>query len=267
VPFELSEPMRRGRRALTVLLASAAACAPAAPGPEAERAVRDVVQSLEDAVNARDWAAFVSHFDEQSDLVVFGSQRAEGRAAARALMETGWEGAPSDVRGELTVEAVRFPTPTVAVVDIAAEFSGSRPSRDRATALLTNTGGTWHIEAFRIMPPEATGSWATGVPDAVSADPAHYSVEFENSVLRLLRIRYGTGERSTLHAHPASCAIFVTDGAFRMTLADGTTTEGEPGTAGSVTCVDSEVHLPENVGGRSAELILIELKDRATLAP
>jgi uncharacterized protein (TIGR02246 family) len=265
--FEPGGPVRRGRWTVSALLATAAACAPAAPGPEAEQAVRRVVQSLEDAVNARDWEAFVSNFSQQADLVVFGSPRAEGRAAARAMMEAGWDGAPSDVRGELTVESVRFPTPGVAVVDVAAEFSGSRPSRDRATALLTNTDGAWRIGAFRIMQPEATATLPTGVPDAVAADPAHYSVEFENSVLRLLRIRYGAGERSTLHAHPASCAVFVTDGAFRMTLADGTTTEGEPGAAGDVTCVDSEAHLPENVGGRSVELILIELKDRATLAP
>ncbi len=267
MPFERIVAARRCRWTGPTLLAAAVACAPSAPGPDDEQAVQSVVQSLEDALNARDWAAFFTNFTEEADLVVFGSPRAEGRPAARALMEAGWEQIPSDVRGELTVESMRFPNPAVAVVDIAGEFSGSMPSHDRATALLTSTAGEWRIEAFRIMQPEPTGSWAADLPDAVTADPAHYSVEFENSVLRLLRIRYGARERSTMHAHPASCAVFVTTGAFRMTLPDGSSTEGEPGTPGSVVCVDSESHLPENVGDRPVEAILVELKDRATLAP
>jgi hypothetical protein len=92
--FERCAAVRRGARTVPALLAAAAACAPAAPGPDGEQAVRGVVQSLEDAVNARDWTAFVSNFNQQADLVVFGSPRAEGRAAARAMMEAGWDGAP-----------------------------------------------------------------------------------------------------------------------------------------------------------------------------
>lgn len=33
------------------------------------------------------------------------------------------------------------------------------------------------------------------VPDAVAADPKHYSVSFENDVARFVRVRYGPGER------------------------------------------------------------------------
>jgi hypothetical protein len=31
-------------------------------------------------------------------------------------------------------------------------------------------------------------------PDAVTADPKHYSVSFENDVVRFLRVKYGPGE-------------------------------------------------------------------------
>ena len=31
-------------------------------------------------------------------------------------------------------------------------------------------------------------------PDAVTADPNHYSVEFENAAARLIRITYGPGD-------------------------------------------------------------------------
>ena len=48
-------------------------------------------------------------------------------------------------------------------------------------------------------------------PDAVTADPNHYSVEFENAAARLIRITYGPGESSVMHRHPPNCAIFLRD--------------------------------------------------------
>jgi quercetin dioxygenase-like cupin family protein len=102
-------------------------------------------------------------------------------------------------------------------------------------------------------------------PDAVTADPAHYSVEFENDVVRLLRIRYGPGETSVMHSHPANCAVFLTDGSASMESADGETAE-LPVTAGGVMCGDAEVHKPSNVGSEPFELILMELKGRETFS-
>ena len=39
-------------------------------------------------------------------------------------------------------------------------------------------------------------------PDAVTADPAHYSVSFENELVRILRVSYRAGEKSVMHRHP-----------------------------------------------------------------
>jgi hypothetical protein len=102
---------------------------------------------------------------------------------------------------------------------------------------------------------------APPIPDAVSADPGHYSVSFENDLVRVLRIRYGPGEKSVMHRHSASCAIFLTDQTFNFTLPDGTT---EPATvpAGALGCGDGNVHLPENITADAAEFIMIEFKDR-----
>ena len=61
------------------------------------------------------------------------------------------------------------------------------------------------------------------VLDAVSGDPKHYSVEFENELVRVVRARYGPGEKSVMHSHPASCAIFLGDQSFKFTIPDGTT--------------------------------------------
>ena len=98
------------------------------------------------------------------------------------------------------------------------------------------------------------------VPDAVTADPAHYSVSFENELVRLLRVRYGAGEKSVMHRHSASCVIFLTDQTFNFTLPDGTT---EPASvpAGALGCGDGNVHLPENIAA-DAQFIMVEFKNR-----
>ena len=101
------------------------------------------------------------------------------------------------------------------------------------------------------------------VPDAVSGDARHYSVEFENELVRVVRARYGPGEKSVLHSHPASCAIFLGDQSFKFTIPDGTT-EDDMAWAGEVRCGDADVHLPENVGRQTAELVVLEFKDRQT---
>ena len=100
-------------------------------------------------------------------------------------------------------------------------------------------------------------------PDAVTADPKHYSVSFENDVARFLRVRYGAGEKSVMHRHLPGCVIFLTDQTFNFTVPDGST---EPASvpAGALGCSDGNIHLPENVGAAAAEFIMVEFKDRTT---
>jgi hypothetical protein len=99
-------------------------------------------------------------------------------------------------------------------------------------------------------------------PDAVTADPKHYSVSFENDVVRFVRAKYGPGEKSVMHRHLPGCVIFLTDQSFNFTIPDGTT---EPASvrAGALGCSDGNVHLPENTAG-AAEFIMVEFKDRQT---
>jgi quercetin dioxygenase-like cupin family protein len=103
-------------------------------------------------------------------------------------------------------------------------------------------------------------------PDAVTADPDHYSVEFENDVVRLVRIRYEPGETSVMHSHPANCGVFLTDATANMESPDGETAE-LPVTAGQVLCGDAVVHKPSNVGSGPIEAILVEFKNRETFSP
>src|SRR5688572_9903788 len=103
---------------------------------------------------------------------------------------------------------------------------------------------------------------ADSFPDAVTADPKHYSVSFENDVARILRVKYGPGEKSIMHRHLPGCVIFLTAQTFNFTIPDGST---EPASvpAGALGCGDGNVHLPENIAAE-AEFIMVEFKDRAT---
>jgi quercetin dioxygenase-like cupin family protein len=98
--------------------------------------------------------------------------------------------------------------------------------------------------------------------DAVKVDPKHYKVEFENDQVRVLRITYGPGEKSVMHEHPASVAVFLTEAHVRFTTPDGKTQEANQ-KAGSTQWEAGGKHLPENVGKTRLELILVELKGKS----
>jgi hypothetical protein len=95
------------------------------------------------------------------------------------------------------------------------------------------------------------------LPDAVAADARHYSVEFENDIVRVLRVRLGAGESTPAHTHAAYCAIELTDSSLKE--GDGPTSESK---AGQVFCGDATSHAPKNVGKALAESIVVEFKNR-----
>lgn len=94
--------------------------------------------------------------------------------------------------------------------------------------------------------------------DPVKADSKHYSVEFENEKVRVIRIRYGAREKSVMHSHPESIAVFLNDCKAKFTYPDGKSEHIEA-KAGQVLHMDAFEHDPENLG-EAFELIQIELK-------
>jgi len=100
-------------------------------------------------------------------------------------------------------------------------------------------------------------STAQRLQDAVTADSKHYSVEFENDIVRVLRVRLGAGERTPRHSHSAYCAIEITDSSLKE--GDGPASESK---AGQVFCGDALSHAPNNVGKALAESIVVEFKNR-----
>jgi len=96
--------------------------------------------------------------------------------------------------------------------------------------------------------------------DAVSADPQHHKVEFENDSVRVLRINFGPGEISQMHQHPCAVAIGISNSDLTFHLPDGTTTPARL-KHGQVIVAKPQTHNPENKTQTAAEVILVELKD------
>ena len=95
--------------------------------------------------------------------------------------------------------------------------------------------------------------------DPVKVDPKHYTVESENDRARVLRVQYGPREKSVMHSHPASIAVFLTASRAKFTFPDGKTEE-RSWKAGDTMSMPPETHLPENLGKSPLKLILIEFK-------
>lgn len=100
-----------------------------------------------------------------------------------------------------------------------------------------------------------------GAADPVEVDPDHYTVDFENEAVRILRIEYGPGEESTMHHHPDSIAIALDDAQGQMIFPDGTTAEFTMN-AGDVMFSPANEHQPKNVGESPFRIIEVELKSK-----
>ena len=95
--------------------------------------------------------------------------------------------------------------------------------------------------------------------DPVHVDPRHYTVEHEDDKVRVLRIKYGPGEKSVMHGHPALVGVMLTDANIRFTYPDGKVEEVKAA-AGQVLPFPALEHLPENIGDKTLEVIAVELK-------
>ena len=101
--------------------------------------------------------------------------------------------------------------------------------------------------------------------DALKVDPKHYTLVSENDQVRILKIHYGAHEKSVMHSHPNSVAVFLSDATGRFTFADGksmdfVTKSGDPQYTPATT------HLPENTGDKPLDGILVELKGKGAAA-
>ncbi|HEX7289079.1 MAG TPA: hypothetical protein VF532_23045 [Candidatus Angelobacter sp.] len=101
--------------------------------------------------------------------------------------------------------------------------------------------------------------------DAAKADPKHYTVVSENAQVRILKVHYGPHEKSVMHSHPATVAVFLTDAKGQFTFPDGKKQEFNV-KAGESQYGAAGTHLPENTSDTAFEVIVVELKGKPPAA-
>ena len=101
----------------------------------------------------------------------------------------------------------------------------------------------------------------TGGQDPIKADPQHFKVLFENERVRILEVRVEPGGKVPQHSHPSGFAYALSSFSAKTVLADGTNIVGDY-KAGQFTETKPVTHMEENIGKTSAQLLLVEFKDR-----
>jgi len=97
--------------------------------------------------------------------------------------------------------------------------------------------------------------------DGVNTDPTHYTVVSENDQVRILKVHYGPHEKSVMHSHPATVAVFLTNAKGQFSFPDGKTQAFDV-KAGDSQYSAAATHLPENMGDKGMDVIVIELKGK-----
>ncbi|MEJ3404128.1 cytoplasmic protein [Rathayibacter sp. YIM 133350] len=107
--------------------------------------------------------------------------------------------------------------------------------------------------------------------DPVVINPEHYSVLWENELVRVLRYSDLPGEATTFHVHPDSVMVTLSD--FQRRLFVGDREANVALDAGQAVWLPAQRHAGENTGETPTHTILIELKhsdsvpDEAALGP
>jgi len=96
---------------------------------------------------------------------------------------------------------------------------------------------------------------------AVVADPEHYKVEFENEYVKVVRVKYGPKEKSSIHSHNKLVGVHLTDAKAKFTSKDGKVgiRDIKSGDIGGGPAVD---HTVENLTDEDWETILVEFKKK-----
>jgi hypothetical protein len=98
--------------------------------------------------------------------------------------------------------------------------------------------------------------------DAVKVDPKHYTVVTDNDQVRILKVHYGPHEKSVMHSHPDTVAVFFNGAKAHFTLPDGKTQDVDF-KANEAQYAAAGTHLPE-AGDAAIDGIVVELKCKAT---
>ncbi len=127
------------------------------------------------------------------------------------------------------------------------------------------TQGDVALELIRV---ELKGNGTNAVPvpanDAVSVDPEHHKVEFENDQVRVVRMTYPPAYKTPMHSHLSGVSVILSSATVHSWTDDGEEAEAET-TAGAAAWSDGgDVHANETQGDVPLELIRVELKQNGS---
>ena len=95
--------------------------------------------------------------------------------------------------------------------------------------------------------------------DAVRVDPDRYLVDFENELVRVVRLRFAPREKGVLVTHPPRVLATLSEVSVKLLFQDGRTDErGAP--AGVAAWLDLETLQTENAADQPLEVVLVEPK-------
>ena len=117
------------------------------------------------------------------------------------------------------------------------------------------------VVEVELKKPGGTASKVDAALDPVKVDPAHYKVEFENSQVRVVRVKIGAHQKVPLHEHVLNrVVVYLTDQNGSMTAPDGKT-ETAQHKAGEVSWGGPTKHREENLRDGPFEAVVVEFKN------
>ena len=142
---------------------------------------------------------------------------------------------------------MRFTTPAGKVEQLTIKAGDVRWSPAEGPHSSENVGD----QPFQIVEIELKNAPHPGVTmsplDPLKTDPKHYSLEFENDQVRVLRVRFGPNEKGVQHEHKLNhIVVYLTDQAR--------------GKAGEVRLDGPMTHSEQNPLDRAVERIAVDLK-------
>jgi len=114
-------------------------------------------------------------------------------------------------------------------------------------------------KALSVFPLVLLWSSAALAQDPVKVDPTHYKVLLDNPSVRVLKVDYAPGTKSTMHQHPDSIVIPLSASKVKFNLPDGKSEDVDL-PAESAMYTPAGTHNPENIGKGRVEAVLVEFK-------
>src|SRR5216684_4935069 len=117
---------------------------------------------------------------------------------------------PAYVTVGFTTDHSKYTFPDGKTSDERTKAGGVTYSKVMTHAYENLSGAVSESIMVELKKPGAAASKTT--LDPVKVDPKHYKVALENDQVRVLRVNYGPHEKSVMHEHPDSVAVFMSDG-------------------------------------------------------